>query len=224
MLQPGKKRKLSAGAPAAGENPLNTEEEAGEVSEPDEGLSDGASDIDGLLDASLHDDDGIPSEPDESHDVPASSSVALTVDEILNRDYGGEAPRPSLPPVSGKLAETVTQWLRVVPSWEKIKDLFKQTLIPENVEGLKTVKINDLFYQKLPFKAKIQDQRLRGLNTYFARGVGPLVAVIDLLIRFEAMLGRLGGELLQARFGDMDLSYQKGTFTLAEVDLDLVRL
>ena len=76
------------------------------------------------------------------------------------------------------------------PSREKIKECFEEMrkLMPENVEGLKTVRINELLYQKLPFKAWVNDQRIRGINTYFTWGVGPLVAVLDKLIDFEASM------------------------------------
>ena len=39
-------------------------------------------------------------------------------DSILNREYGDEAPPPSLPSVSKQLAKTVTKWLRVTPPRE----------------------------------------------------------------------------------------------------------
>ena len=50
------------------------------------------------------------------------------------------------------------------------------SLLLENVEGLKTVRINELLYQKLPFHAKVNDQRLCRINSYFTRGTGPLIA------------------------------------------------
>ena len=111
-------------------------------------------------------------------------------DAILNRDYAGEAPHPTLPPVSEKLAKVVSSWLRVTPAREKIKDLFKNTLYPSNVEGLEPVRINDMLYQSLPFTAKVADQRLRGINTYFTRGIGPLINVLDTLISLESFLTR----------------------------------
>ena len=111
-----------------------------------------------------------------------------TVDEILNREYGGKLPRPTLPPVSTKLASTVTSWLRVTPTSEKIKQMFQETLFPANIEGLEPVKINAMLYQSLPFRAKVADQHLRGINTYFTRGVGPLVTILDQLISLESRL------------------------------------
>ena len=65
-------------------------------------------------------------------------------------------------------------------------------LSPPNVEGLQPVKINEILYQKLPLKAKINDQRLRGMNSYLLAGIGPLISILDGLIDFEASTKMLG--------------------------------
>ena len=57
-----------------------------------------------------------------------------------------------------------------------------------DIEGLELVKINSMLYQSLPFRAKVADQHLRGINTYFTRGVGPLVTILDQLISLESRL------------------------------------
>ena len=64
--------------------------------------------------------------------------------------------------------------------------MFKQALVPINVEGLYPVRINDALYKKLPFKARVADQRLRGLNTFLARGMGPLVSIFNELCNIES--------------------------------------
>ena len=112
------------------------------------------------------------------------------LEEILNREYDVEVEKNVLPPVSERLAKTMSKWLRLTPNREKIKQCFQETsgLMPENVEGLKQVRMNELLYQKLPFKAKVNDQRIRGINSYFTRGVGPLIAVLDNLLDFEASM------------------------------------
>ena len=66
--------------------------------------------------------------------------------------------------------------------------MFREALIPSNVAGLCPVCINEILYQKLPFKAKINDQHLRGINTYFARGIGSLLSGLDHMIKLEASL------------------------------------
>ena len=66
--------------------------------------------------------------------------------------------------------------------------MFKACLVPENISGLHPVRINELLYQKLPFKAKVNDQRLRGTNTFLARGAGPVVNVFQDLCRLETLL------------------------------------
>ena len=66
--------------------------------------------------------------------------------------------------------------------------MFKRCMLPENVEGLAPVRINQLLYDKLSFQYKLNDQKLRGINTYFARGLGPLIAVWDKILKWEAFL------------------------------------
>ena len=89
-----------------------------------------------------------------------SEASRLEIDSILSRDYDVKIVKPCLPPVSGKLAEAVTRWCRITPPREKIKQYFQDTLIPDNVDGLKPVRINEILYQKLPSRAKLNDQRL----------------------------------------------------------------
>ena len=91
---------------------------------------------------------------------------------ILTKEYSGP-PREHLPSVIVKLADVLNEWLRVVPKREDIKSMFKSALLPENVEGLLPVEINKVLYQRLPFRAKLQDQKLCSLNTYFSCGIGP---------------------------------------------------
>ena len=71
---------------------------------------------------------------------------------------------------------------------EHVKELFKQCMLPENVEGLKPVRINDLLYEKLSFHYKVNDQHLHGINTYFTRGLGPLISVWDQILKWETAL------------------------------------
>ena len=125
----------------------------------------------------------------ESEVVLANRQCNLSVDAILAREYGGDPPREFLPSVSPKLAEIVNNWLRVPPKREKIKEMFKSALLPENVEGLQPVRINEVLYQRLPFKAKLNDQKLRGINTYFSRGIAPGLCALDVLMKLECILG-----------------------------------
>ena len=117
-----------------------------------------------------------------------SNENSNALKDILEKQYGITVPKINKPPVSEKLAIAVTKWLHETPNREKIKELFTETAgqNPENVEGLQLVRINELLYQRLPFKAKVNDQRLRGMNSYFLRGIGPLVSMLDSLLHFEA--------------------------------------
>ena len=61
-------------------------------------------------------------------------------------------------------------------------------MFPENVEGLKPVRINDLLYEKLSFHYKVNDQHLHGINTYFTWGLGSLILVWDQILKWEIAL------------------------------------
>ena len=54
-----------------------------------------------------------------------------------------------------------------------------------DIPGLKPVKINDLLYRILPLSAKINDQKLRGINTFLCRALGPLICTLDSFILSE---------------------------------------
>ena len=105
--------------------------------------------------------------------ILANRQCKLSIDAIFAREFGGEEPRPSLPPVSEKLVSAVTTWMRVTPNREKIKEMFQEALLPDNVEGLLPVWINDILYQHLPFKAKENDQRLHRYQYIFCEGTSP---------------------------------------------------
>ena len=78
--------------------------------------------------------------------------------------------------------------MHVVPSRDKVKDLFKQCMLPTNVPGLNPVYINDLLYEKLSFTYHLNDQKLRGINAFFAWGLRPLVSVWDQILKWESTL------------------------------------
>ena len=132
-------------------------------------------DVDDLLSNGEEDLDDLDGKDNEI--ILANRQCNVSTDAILAREFGVEEPRPSLPAVSEKLALAVTSWMRNTPKREKIREMFREALVPENVEGLLPVRINQILYQRLPFKARVNDQRLRGINTYFARGIAPLVSV-----------------------------------------------
>ena len=108
------------------------------------------------------------------------------VNEIMDYDYGVNKEESFLPPVSDRLANTISKWLKETPKREKVKELFDKMsgLRPLNVTGLEQVRINEVLYEKLPYKAKINDQRLRGINAYLVKGIGPLISILDNMIRF----------------------------------------
>ena len=138
-------------------------------------------DLDDRLDESLSSINSPNHEPNRDEDQ-------FSVDAILTKEYGLEQPKPSLPDISDTLTKTVMIWLHETPKREKIKELFNDTLMPKNVEGLTPVKINEALYQQLSFRAKLNDQRLQGINTYFTRGIGPILLVLEQILMMEVQL------------------------------------
>ena len=110
------------------------------------------------------------------------------VDQLIEMEYAEEENKSFLPSISSKLATTVTHWCHNVPDREKIKKAFKNTLIPDNVEGLLPVRINEILYQRMSFRSKMNDQHLRGINSFVTRGLGPVAAVLDQVLKMEANL------------------------------------
>ena len=117
-----------------------------------------------------------PAKDDKSGDV---------LNSIISEEYCEDKVSFEIPPIDTKLAEVLNKWLRNLPSRDKIKELFKQCMLPNNVEGLHPVKINALVYNKLSPNYKINDQHLRGINTFFAHGLGPIVSMWDKILKWE---------------------------------------
>ena len=126
------------------------------------------------------------------HTKPSSKTdngtFNTSVGSILSEEYEEVEPSSNLPAIDLKLSEIVTKWLRAAPPRDCIRELFKDCMLPENVEGLLPVKINDLLYTRLSLESRINDQKLRGINTFIARGLGPLLSIWDKLLKFEAAL------------------------------------
>ena len=110
------------------------------------------------------------------------------VDEFISQQYSEEPLHSFLPPVSQKLAETITRWCCNVPEREKIKTMFETTLVPENVTGLNPVRINEVLYERLSFRVKLSDQRMRGISSFITRGLGSLISILDSVLKFEKKL------------------------------------
>ena len=91
--------------------------------------------VDELLSAGAHD-----TTEKENEVFLSNRQCELSADAILAHDFGGEEPRPTLPPVCSKLAEVVTDWLRVTPKREKIKEMFREIHVPCNIAGWNLLK------------------------------------------------------------------------------------
>ena len=98
-------------------------------------------------------------------------------------------------PVSDTLAATLIQWLKTCPNKKELKEQFQSCLIPGNVQALEPVRINEILYPRLNFKAKDVDRRLKSMNTFLTRSIGPLVSMWDLFIKAEAYAQKLGTDL-----------------------------
>ena len=135
-------------------------------------------------------------------------------DDLITENYLVDPPITHLPPISNTLASAIMQWCRLPAKKEEIKEMFKRSLVPKNIEGLHPMRINELLFQKLPFKARLNDQRLRGTNTFLVQGAGPVASVFQDLCRIETLLksdtnsfkisaGKISGEGIEIHFTDL---------------------
>ena len=147
--------------------------------------------------------------------APLNDKSADVLSSIISEEYCEEEVNFELPPIDGKLANVLNKWLRNLPSRDKVKELFKQCMLPNNVEGLRPVKINALLYNKLLPNYKINDQRLRGINTFFARGLGPIVSIWDKILKWETALSSVGNVPITGSFGSISM----GGLTLDLTDI-----
>ena len=134
--------------------------------------------------------------------------------EMLIQEYTEVETSPHLPAIDVKLANILTSWLRTLPSREKVNDLLKKCMLSCNVEGLRPMKINSLVYEKLKPNFKVNDQCLQGINTFFARGLGPLAAMWDKILKWEAKLQGI----------DVTVVCHSGVMTLDDLMLDFTDL
>ena len=161
-----------------------TMHDSDEVSEPGSVLSMDSSEADAYID-----------DADNVSDSAAPSNVKdNALDAIIAEEYNEEQILPRLPPIDDKLAVVVTKWLHNLPSRDKVKELFKNCMLPSNVEGLQPVKINAIVYDKLNANYKVNDQRLRGLNTFITWGLRPIIGIWNNILAWETALNNSGSE------------------------------
>ena len=137
------------------------------------------SDLDSVsIDAGQADPPNMPQETDECESI---------FNEFIQENYAPKKTDDHLaPPVSALLASTIDAWCLNVPNKEMIKSAFDQCKIPENVVAFSPIRINDIIYQRLPFKTRETDRQSRNQSTYLTRAMGPLAFIWDTLIRAEA--------------------------------------
>ena len=90
------------------------------------------------------------------------------------------------PPVVDLLATTIDQWGLKVPNKNEIKLAFDQCKIPNNVKSLAPIRINDIIYQMLPFKAKELDRQAKNQSAYYTHAMGSLTFIWHCFIKAEA--------------------------------------
>ena len=111
-------------------------------------------------------------ENERDNDDNVNSSHNSFVDKIISANYVKEQPVLYLEPVSDLLVSNITEWCIKTPKRDEVKELFSQCLCPENIEGLKPVRINESFYKIIPPRAKIADQKNKGNKSIHHKGDG----------------------------------------------------
>ena len=113
------------------------------------------------------------------------------------------------------MAAVLTKWLHTRPPREKIKDMFKECMLPSNVEGLQPVRINAIVYNRLSSEMKQNDQKMRGLNTFLARGLGPIMNVWNNMLKWEASLSEQS---------NLDIKVSMGVIESGDLSLDITEV
>ena len=109
------------------------------------------------------------------------------MNDFIQENYGLKKVEDHIaPPVSQLLASTIDSWCLQPPTKEVIKTAFEQCKIPSNVIALGSIPINDIIYQRLPFKAKESDKQARSQANYYTQAMGPLAHIWDCFIKAEA--------------------------------------
>ena len=139
------------------------------------------------------------------------------LDAIISEEYNEEQILPCLPSIDAKLPVVVTKWLRTLPARDKVKELFKNCMLPSDVEGLQPMKINSIVYDKLNPSYKINDQWLRGINTFLAQGLGLIVSIWDTILSWETALNKNDNT-------DATLSHCMGIIQCDDLKLDLTEV
>ena len=99
------------------------------------------------------------SDDDPAQIVPPSQKVTTDLNEIANNIISNDYTPPSgstiqTDPIAEALASTINRWLRTCLSKNNTKTYFQKCLVLSNVEGLNPVRINEMVYPRLSFKAK----------------------------------------------------------------------
>ena len=131
--------------------------------------------------------------------LPQVSSDYNVIDKIFSDNYVVDVPSMYLDNVSSLLASNVTDWCRTVPKRSDVKEMFKSCLCPANVKGLQPVKINESVYKILPPRAKVANQKIRGITTFITRSLGPLLPIFENLCKIE---GECTGDPTEVKIGD----------------------
>ena len=141
-------------------------------------------------------------------------------DDILNHliqeNYSSQKSEEHLaPPVADLLASTMDDWSLKVPEKNEIKLAFEQCKIPVNVKSLGPIRINDIIYQRIPFKAKELDRQSKNQSAYYTRAMGPLTFIWDCFIKSQAWAIKNKRELPKINMQDKTISIRELTACLS---------
>ena len=99
----------------------------------------------------------------------ANMHTANGVDDFIHEQYSEEPPCAYLPLVSERLAETITHWCRNVPDREKIRNMFKTTLVLDLILKLEKMLMSQVQCQvdegKIIVSEDRPDAQTTGTNT-----------------------------------------------------------
>ena len=125
------------------------------------------------------------------------------INKVFSDNYVVDVPSMYLDNVSSLLATNVTEWCRKVPKRSDVREMFKSCLCPENVQ---LVKINESVYKILPARAKVADQKIRGITTFITRSLGSLLPIFENLCKIE---GECSGDPSSIKIGKSEFNIKQ---------------
>ena len=135
-------------------------------------------------------------ESDSVLDEDLSDNVEEGIDELTSscvENYYGAAKKSEFdPPINPKLAQTLVNWCKEIPTRDNMKEIFKNCSNLGNISQPLDVKINGPIYARLNTRVRENDKCLCAHAIYMIKALGPLSHLWEILMQSEVVAKRQG--------------------------------